>query len=449
MGIGHIHPLICRLPVNSMYRNFRLILIPIFFSVAISISAFGQTDPSGDIRIKLNQEGTRYFKFNFLNQVWVRYNESNPGSTVFGDPQDRTIDIGLRRTRIQMFGQITERAFLYFQFGQNNFNFASPKQVGAFFHDALCEYTILKENRLKIGGGLTILSGLSRFTQPSIGSILTLDVPVFAQATTGIIDQFSRKLSIYARGQLGKVDYRLIVSDPFRPNESILTPNSNFSFERHHKNYQGYVFYQFLEKEPHNIYFNGTYLGSKKLFNLGGGFIYQKDAMWSLKPDTTFHNLFLLAVDAFLELPLDETKGSALSAYASFFSNDYGPNYLRNLGVMNPATGTNANASLNGRGNAFPMMGTGNAFYAQAGYLFRKDLIGENLGTIQPYISMLSARYDALDDPMNVYNAGINYLIKGQNVKISLDYQSRPVFNLNADRIGRRGMYVLQYQIFI
>lgn len=431
-----------------MKNIFSLFCLCLAFCLSYSV----QAQTTGDVRINLNEQGTRYFKFNFLNQVWLRYNESNPGTTVFGEPEAKTFDIGLRRTRIQMYGQITARAFLYFQFGQNNFNFTSTKQVGAFFHDALCEYSVFKDNKLKVGGGLTILSGLSRYTQPSIGTILTMDVPVFAQATTGVIDQFSRKLSVYARGQVGKLDYRLILSDPFRPDESFraLTVNSNFASERHHKNYQGYFFYQFLEKEPHNIYTTGTYLGERKLFNIGAGFMYQKDAMWSLQAsDTLFHKLFNVAFDAFLDIPLNSEKGTAFSAYATLFINDYGPNYLRNLGVMNPATGTDANASLNGRGNAFPMMGTGNAFYAHAGYLFPKDMLGDGFGTIQPYASVLSARYEALNDPMNVYSLGLNYLIKGHNAKLSLDYQSRPVFDLNAERTGRRGMYVLQYQIAI
>jgi hypothetical protein len=37
---------------------------------------------------------------------------------------------------------------------------------------------------------------------------------VFLQYTVDQTDQFARKLSIYARGQIGKLDYRLVMSDP-------------------------------------------------------------------------------------------------------------------------------------------------------------------------------------------------------------------------------------------
>jgi hypothetical protein len=173
-----------------------------------------------EMRLKLNEDGSHYLKWTFLNQVWLRYNDSNPGTTVMGEPADQTFDIGLRRTRIQFYGQLTDHVFFYTQFGQNNFNFLSQnggnRKMQVFFHDALGEYKVWKDNdKLKLGGGLTIANGLSRFSQPSISTIMTMDVPVFAQATVDQTDEFSRKLSVYARGQLGKFDYRVILSDPF------------------------------------------------------------------------------------------------------------------------------------------------------------------------------------------------------------------------------------------
>ena len=140
------------------------------------------------LKVNINHDGSHYFQATFLNQTWIRFNESNPGTTLFQKQAPTTFDIGLRRTRIQLFGQLNDRTFIYFQFGQNNFNNTagygttlSNRKIAAFFHDALCELKLSKGNQLKIGGGLTVLNGLSRFSQPSIGTILTLDVPVFLQ----------------------------------------------------------------------------------------------------------------------------------------------------------------------------------------------------------------------------------------------------------------------------
>ncbi|MFM7429182.1 MAG: hypothetical protein ACKO1F_04705 [Flammeovirgaceae bacterium] len=205
-----------------------------------------------ELRLKLNEDGSHYLKATFLNQVWFRYNESNSSTTVLGDLTSETFDIGLRRTRVQVYGQLTDRVFFYAQFGQNNFNYLSGqnstntgnRKAQVFFHDALGEYRVFKgSDKLHLGGGLTITNGLSRFSQPSIGTIMSMDVPVFAQATVDQTDEFSRKLSVYARGQIGKQDYRIVLSDPFPitsnglPQPSINATNANFAWDQHHKQY--------------------------------------------------------------------------------------------------------------------------------------------------------------------------------------------------------------------
>jgi hypothetical protein len=186
----------------------------------LAIGSYAQQQPQKDaLKFNLNDDGSHYFQFTVLNQTWLRFNQSNPGTLVEGKAKDNTFDIGLRRTRVQAFGQITGNVFIYFQFGMNNFNAqyntGNNRKLHAFFHDALGEYKVSNGNQLKIGGGLTIANGLSRFSQPSVSSIMTMDVPVFAQSTVDQTDEFSRKLSVYARGQIGKFDYRIVLSDPF------------------------------------------------------------------------------------------------------------------------------------------------------------------------------------------------------------------------------------------
>jgi len=57
----------------------------------------------------------------------------------------------------------------------------------------------------------------------------------------------------------------------------------------------------------------------------------------------------------------------------------------------------------------------------------RKDLFG-SMGTLMPYASLMSGDYDRLSDGMNVVDIGVNWLIKGHTSKLTLDYQSRPVY---------------------
>lgn len=427
---------------------------------------YGQTTPPKtieELKLKLNEDGSHYLKWTFLNQVWLRYNESNPGTTVLGEPASQTFDIGLRRTRIQFFGQLTDHVFFYTQFGQNNFNFLSQNQgnrkLQAFFHDALGEYKVWKDNdQLKLGGGLTIANGLSRFSQPSVGTIMTMDVPVFAQATVDQTDEFSRKLSVYARGQLGKFDYRIVLSDPFPITTNGQTPPpigtaATFAQTGHHKQYQGFFMFNFFDKETNTTpYMTGTYLGKKKILNIEAGFISQKKATWT-SPDagvtTDYHDMNLWSVALFYDAPVNIEKGTALSAYAGYFGLDYGRDYLRYNGIMNPANGITNGPFTASQGNAFPMFGTGNVIYTQIGYLFKKDLFGDS-GTLMPYASLMSAGYDRLDDQMNVIDVGVNWLIKGHSSKLTLDYQNRPVYEAQGAELvktSNRGQIVLQYQV--
>ena len=102
-----------------------IITMIIFSSPAGAQEAVKSESPKEieELRMKLNEDGSHYLKATFLNQIWFRYNASNPGTTVMGEPAASTFDIGLRRTRFQFFGQLTDHVFFYFQYGQNNFNF--------------------------------------------------------------------------------------------------------------------------------------------------------------------------------------------------------------------------------------------------------------------------------------------------------------------------------------
>jgi hypothetical protein len=216
----------------------------------------------------------------------------------------------------------------------------------------------------------------------------------------------------------------------------------------------GYLFWQFFDKENNAVpYMTGTYLGKKKILNVGAGWVQQNDAMWHLgnAGDTVRTNLVLLGIDVFADLPVSN-KGAAITAYVAYNRFDFGPDYVRMNGAMNPANGVQtANASLNGAGVSYPMIGTGDIFFMQAGYKFRDNLLADN-GTLQPFASLQYSQFEALDEAAVTFEGGLNWLIHGTHAgKISLGIQNRPVFETNAAgqnvRTARRNMYVLQYQI--
>lgn len=434
----------------------RLIPIAILITtICLNGPIRAQNNAIKPVLFKMNEDGSRYVRFTGLNQVWVRYTEMNPGSTVFGDPVNDMVDIGIRRLRFQAFGQLTDRVFFYTQFGQNNFSFLQPRFTGAFFHDAVSEFRV-HEKYISLGGGLTAWGGYLRYSSPSIGSLLTLDAPLYQQATASINDQFLRKLSVYAKGQVGRFDYQVAASKPLAVQNArinTIESSANFNLENPHFQYHGYFKFQFLEQESNvTPYETGSYLGKKKILALGGGVLQQTNAMWNRNTsgDTLRHDMLLLGIDLFYDAPISGGK-AAVTFYGAFSYTDFGPRYLRHVGVMNPANGTNSNGTLSGAGNSFPIIGTGNSIYAQAGVAFGKNIITEG-GKLQPYLALQSSNLKALDDPMVMAETGINWFIHGTHgSKLSINYQGRPVFDLNESNqvveVTRAGMAQLQYQI--
>lgn len=431
-------------------------------SILAAPHTFAQVFKDG--KLSLNEDGSHYLKLSVLNQTWVRYNQNNPGSTVNGESKEDVFDIGLRRTRLQFYGPVAKRTFLYVHVGINNFNALSDRKAAFFLHDAVSEYEIVKEH-LSLGAGLAGWTGLSRFASSSVSSIMGLDLPLYQEATNDVSDQFLRKLSVYAKGKIGKFDYRLILTDPMAIQKSTayiahpgsftnLTTNAVFSTADPKLQTQGYFQYQFLDQESNLLpYTTGTYLGSKSVFNIGAGFIYQPQAMIRLADngtDTVRSAMRLLSVDAYYDAPLNRQKGTAISAYAAFSDYDFGKNYIRNTAPLNPATGNSDASILNGSGNGVPLYGTGQHVYAQLGYKMKNELLGK-AGTLMPYASVQYSLMQKLADPMVYYDMGINLLLSGHTSKLTLAYQNRPVFkgaSAGPFRVTeRKSSVTLQWQV--
>jgi hypothetical protein len=405
-----------------------------------------------DRKIYLNETGSSYVKFSVLGQFWLRQQQMNPGTTVNNTPKDNSTDIGIRRLRMQVYGQLTDRTFFYVQLGQNNFNNISDRKQGFFVHDAYGEYAVVKE-KLSIGGGLSGWSGLSRFSSPSAGTILGVDAPLHLQSTNDVTDQFLRKLSVFAKGKLGRLDYRLAMAQPHAIQKSAgynstISQASNFSPKAPSMQWNGYLQWQFIDKEANlTPYTQGTYLGTKKVLNIGAGFIYQPDALWHANTagDTITTDMAHFSADIFYDAPAG-AKGQALSLYGSVAHYGFGKNYIRNQATMNPANGNSNPDILNGSGNGYPAFGTGMTVYAQAGYKFKDSLIGNT--TLMPYIALQYADYDRLNNSMLFVDAGVNWLLTGHTSKLTLSYQNRPLYNAAGDQLKRLGAFTLQYQVF-
>ena len=444
-----------------------------------SLYSQGSPDYGNGLKLNLNPEGDKYVRFILWNQIWLRNTEMNPGTMVSDEATKNTWNIGNRRLRALAYAQITKRYMVLMHFGINNQTFingGAPGTTGTggygngkkpqmFFHDAWNEYAVVLpgeagEFSLSLGAGLHYYMGLSRMTMASTLNFLTVDSPIFTWPLIDNSDQFARQMGMFAKGKYGKFEYRFSLNKPFATNLApvdVTNPaarvavdnNGNPKFSK-----AGYVEYQFLDSESNLLPFKvGSYLGTKKVFNLGAGFYHQKDGTrTSVNSQIEKHDIALYAVDAFADLPLGNAKNKmALSAYAGFYNYNFGPNYLRNLGIMN--IGSNdpnfiGDKAIAGAGNLQPMIGSGNIYYLQAGLLLPSNADKPKI-RIQPFAAYTNKNFKALENSSSQFDIGANWFIDGHHAKLTTQYSTRPTYTSASAEPKSKGEFILQFQIYL
>jgi hypothetical protein len=476
------------------------LLLILFFLV--QVAAFAQEEinyPEKEkekkpTQLNLNKEGTVNVRFVTLMQTWIRSGALNPGSVYKEQTRSSLTDISVRRIVFTTIAQLSPRALVLLNLeGSSNSgdgSFQPGLDVGVL--DAYGEYKINKY--LFIGAGLHQWTGLSRLNVDGVGSLLNLDQPLFQQPTWNKLDRLGRVMGIYAKGDIGKFNYRLSVNEPFATSASAFAANSGKgspaggSINNEAKNaqlnvaymnpsttsklVQGYVEYAFWEKENHiSPYEISTYHGEKKLLNIGTGFFYRHNGMLTptqialrdaALPESSTNpklikaadetDLFCYAVDAILMYPFSK-KMDGITAYAAYYHLNLGNNYYT-VSAINPVTGAGSGASsINGAGYAFPTTGTGNFFYTKLGYITPKNWFGNaRLGAFGTY---QHTKLEALQDAVQVYETGINWFINTNKVKLTALYRNRPIYKGNAAYSNiksnavvdeRKGEFIAQFQ---
>ncbi|WP_103072607.1 hypothetical protein [Aquimarina sediminis] len=385
-----------------------LILLLLLSGFLVSHSAFSQGSPdyTGGLKVKLNEDGSKYFRIISWAQFWARYTDDVP------DDQSST-DLSIRRARILMYSQISKDFLILTHFGLNSLNADNLHPVGKgdssqlFFHGVWAQYSLGANHAL--GGGLHYWNGISRLNNQSTLNIMTLDNNRQSWANIGLSDQFARHIGIYAKGSFGKLQYRVAINesitnnlqestDPVAGGQSVYAGRRLLGSKDAGKNFAGYFDYNFMDQESNFLpYKVGSYLGGKKVFNVGAGFFYHPEGSVFANADGTLEgeDVAIFAVDAFYDAPLGE-NGSAITAYATYQNNDYGKNYTL--------------------GQTYE---TGSMLYGHVGYLIPND---NKKIKFQPYSSFNLRSIDAIDDNATTFGVGANAYFSGHNSKLTLEY---------------------------
>ncbi|GAC1367773.1 MAG: hypothetical protein NVSMB30_02910 [Hymenobacter sp.] len=445
------------------------------------------------MKVNLSPDGSKYLRFIGWTQIWAQYNQNNSNTTRNGAATDDQLTFNMRRTRLITLAQLNPRFLLILDLGsenQNSVGGGTPneptgpgKKTQIYMHEAVAEYPVNKY--LNIGAGWNYQVGVSRMTSASTTALLAYDAPIVNWPTLEQTDQFGYFLGVYGKGRIGNFDYKVAIDDAFLSNTAstpaaLRTNVAQFNPRNSNKVYQGYFSYSFLEKEANLLPFStGTYLGTKKVFNIGAGFHYNADGMYSRAAafptpapadpfsTTRTHDIKLFGADVFYDAPIDTTTNTALTFYGAYYNYDFGPNYVRNIGILNPGTsvipGSGTDVGL--RGNALPLIGTGHSYYTQAGLLLPKKLLGPK-ARLQPYVAYLRNSFEGLLESggdrktVNVYDAGLNLLLDGHNAKITLNYRARPDFTnqtflpanngaATVNSVQYRPEVTMQFQVFL
>lgn len=388
--------------------------------------------------LNMNEDGTKYIRFIIWHQFWL--------TAAKNSLDEWQVTPSLRRSRFLAYGQITPRFLILTHFGINSFGPDQMNGIGQgeaqmFLHDAYVEYAILPDH-LYIGGGLHYWNGISRITSQSTLNFLPLDMPRFNWPTINTTDQFARHMGVYVKGNIGRLDYRLSINDAMTNNvDSEREVNATYATLNTKKLYQGmrgatvlqgYMNYQFIEQESNKLpYYVGSYLGKKKIFNIGFGFYSNPDGALilndpanpldpaimaetdlnevinELEAKTNTQDVTLLGFDIFYDSPIGP-RGFAITAYGVYYHYDFGTNFLY------------------GRGN---LIGSGDILFGQVGCLLPNN---RNINQLQPYITYSSRYLDQFRNEGSTYErnaastlgVGLNYYINGHNSKITLEYQN-------------------------
>ena len=526
-----------RSPSPAAARAAALALAAIALPAApAALRAQGLDGYGGGPKIYLSKDSSRFLRVTLWSQVWSRWQQMNPGTMVNNNPgTEETKDLGIRRTRILMHGQITPRILVFWIIGVNNQTFTTGglqggdigggtsgidgKRPQVFVHDSWGEFTINKH--AQVGGGVLTWSGLSRMTNAATLNFLMVDAPIYNWTTIDATDQFARTMGLYVKGNvLTRLNYRAVLTKPFAivggqqgattatvtlpasagggtatvnvgdnaaTNALVATPArfniANWNPTNNTLMPQAYASWDFFDVESQTLPFTvGSYLGTRKVLNVGAGFQYHPAAMRyvrakdsvtvagtrrpvspteapvpvpagaaQLAPGAStaaFNGDWVnvpmrhWAVDAFADFPLNH-DGDAVTAHTAYYDLDYGPNYVRNIGIMpigvsNPGTtvaGPNTGQTrfqfeqpgFAGGGAGYPVHGTGNIWYTQAGYLLPRRM-SKGFGRLQPTGALSVVKFERLAEGYVMPEVGLNWIFAGQNAKIQLQWRNRPQY---------------------
>lgn len=380
--------------------------------------------------VKFDDHGQKYLRLILFGQTWFQDLEGSA-------PQD---GFSIKRARVLSYAQVNDRFMMLVHFGANGIydqdmaTMGKNTSVTFFLHEMFVQYKIWPQ--LYIGAGIHNASGLSRANGQGSINMLTLDNSRADWSCLGLSDQATNHLGIYLKGNTKKWNYRLAWSDAIvntlDGNHTTLLEEGEAKYlgkaltQKGKYTYSGHVEYQFLDQESNHLSYRvGTYLGTKKVLNLGGGFFHHPNAIVRKEENKLLHdNAQHFALDLFYDSPLGKKKKYALTLYSKYQFSKMGEQYVfQNL------------------------VGSGHQLSGHLGFLlpkFQNKSVGHPLrNRLQPYVGYSYRNFKALPTSVQEIRLGANWYLDGHNARITAEYQRSLQSNKTMHQFTLQAMVLL------
>ncbi len=333
-----------------------------------------------------------FMRLNYQTQFYGEWRDTGSGL----DGTKPTTDFYFRRNRLSITGQASDVVGYSLKIEQSG-----PRRIGPVdvAQEPVDVFEVLESYiTADLDDSFHLLVGKSKipFTREVLDacfSPLTLDrsvfigTPVARTRDTGIVawgNFANAKLQYFAAVQEGQ--------------ESANAPESS-------PRYTGRVHLALLD--PEDAYgYSGTYLGDKMIFTVGAAAQYEPGAVFSdVTNKTGEKNYSAWTADAFFEYPVSDVGSVTLSgAYVRTSFND-------------------AYQGSDPDPESLGVDGDKKGWYAKAGYLFIEKI---GPGQLQPFVRYerwdFAVLSDVYDQHIDWMAGGLNYLMKGQNLRLTLQY---------------------------
>ena len=360
-------------------------------------------------------EGVLQIDYKAQFQVATRDTGSGPDNT------DNTATANFRRNRLAFMGAWSDMYSIYVQtefvedvnLGPLTVNDEAARSTDFSLIDAQLRFKFNDAMQLRIGKFKHNLTreGLEDCFQP-----LTLDRSLFMQ--TPFVATRDRGLALWGNLVNDKLQYRLDIMEGRESGDDA--PESSFR-------YTARVHVSLLD--PENGYgYRGTYLGKKKVLTLGASYQTEPDIVYADTVAQTGASAYAAwSADLFLEYPMGNAGTATLSAA-----------YL-DVDVDDAYQGANPDP------HAIGLNGEKNGGYIKAGYMLANTPLQIFFRTEGYSFANLDGIYD---QELDFMGAGLNYYIRNQDLKLTLEY-SNTDFKEETASIKDFSTIILQLQLML